>query len=209
MDGDGQNDPRDIPRLVQKIKEGYKAVTGWRKKRKEKYLTRTFPSLIANKIISFITGVNSHDNGCGLKAYKAEVVRGFIVPHGFHRFLPAVLGVKNNEVAEVVVNDRKRTYGQSHYGLSRIKEVVRDLLTIQFVLHNPKFWLSAFRLLSPIFFGITLGMLVILVFNPKISLLFAGCGCLAVAIALRVIFKNLERVITIREKTEFQREEWE
>jgi len=209
MDGDGQNDPRDIPRLVQKIKEGYKAVTGWRKKRKEKYLTRTFPSLIANKIISFISGVNSHDNGCGLKAYKAEVVRGFILPHGFHRFLPAVLGVKNNEVAEVVVNDRKRTYGQSHYGLSRIKEVVRDLLTIQFVLHNPKFWLSAFRLLSPIFFGITLGMLVILVFNPKISLLFAGCGCLAVAIALRVIFKNLERVITIREKTEFQREEWE
>jgi glycosyltransferase involved in cell wall biosynthesis len=208
MDGDGQNDPRDIPQMVQKIKEGYKAVTGWRKKRKEKYLTRIFPSIVANKIISFITGVNSHDNGCGLKAYSAEVVRGVIIPHGFHRFLPAVLGVKSKDVAEVRVNDRRRTYGLSHYGLSRTKEVIRELLTIQFVIHNPKFWLPVFRLLSTIFAGITLGLLGLFVFDQKASVLLITCLSLGVTTLLKIIFKNLVRVITIREKADFQKEEW-
>ena len=135
-------------------------------------------------------------------------MRGVIIPHGFHRFLPAVLGVKSKEVAEVRVNDRRRTYGQSHYGLSRTKEVIRELLTIKFVIHNPKFWLPVFRLLSTIFFGITLGLLGLFIFEPNASLLFLFSLSLGVTTVLRIIFKNLERVNTIREKTDFQREEW-
>lgn len=207
MDGDGQNDPHDIPQMVQKIKEGYKAVTGWRKKRQEKYLTRILPSIIANRIISFVTGIPSHDNGCGLKAYRAELVRNFIVPHGFHRFLPAVLGVKSEEVAEVKVNDRRRTYGKSHYGLSRTKEVIRELLTIQFMIHNPKIWLPRFRLLYITFSGITLVLLVVSISNSKTSVLLITCLSLILTIVFRIIFKNLDRVINIREKMEFQREE--
>lgn len=208
MDGDGQNDPRDLPQMVEKIKEGYKAVTGWRKKRREKFFTRILPSILANRTISLITGVNAHDNGCGLKAYKAELVRGVIVPHGFHRFLPAVLGVKSKEVAEVRVADRRRTYGRSHYGLSRTKEVIRDLLTIQFVVHGPKSWFPRFRLLSYIFTGITIGLLGLFLFDRKTSLLIMAFLSLGITFILRIIFKNLKRVITIREKTLFEKEEW-
>jgi glycosyltransferase involved in cell wall biosynthesis len=208
MDGDGQNDPRDIPALVAKINEGYKAATGWRQKRKEKYLTRILPSVIANRIISLITEVNVHDNGCGLKAYKAELVRGVIIPHGFHRFLPAVLGVNSKDVAEVRVKDRRRTYGQSHYGLSRIKEVIRELLTIRFVIHDPKLWLSRFRIISYISIGITLALCALLLSGENTYTLIITLLSLGFTFISMVIFKNLKRVISIREKTSFQTEEW-
>ncbi len=137
MDGDGQNDPAYIPEMVRKLREGgYKVVSGWRMKRKEPFLTRRIPSWIANRIIGLVTGVRVHDNGCSLKVYRAEVVRRVQIPHGFHRFIPAIFGVKNHEVAEVRIIDRPRRFGRSHYGLKRTFEVLRELLTIRLVTKN-------------------------------------------------------------------------
>jgi glycosyltransferase involved in cell wall biosynthesis len=147
MDGDGQNDPRVIPVFVQKLKEGYRAVTGWRRDRKESYWIRVFPSRVANWMISQITGVRVHDNGCGLKGYDASLVRGFSIPHGFHRFLPALFGVKRREVAEVRVRDRRRQHGTSHYGLGRTIEVIRELSTIRFVIKDARRWYGRFQII--------------------------------------------------------------
>lgn len=147
MDGDGQNDPRAIPVFVQKLKEGYRAVTGWRRDRKESYWVRVFPSHVANWIISQITGVRVHDNGCGLKGYDAALVRGFSIPHGFHRFLPALFGVKRREVAEVRVKDRRRQHGTSHYGLGRTIEVIRELSAIRFVIKDALRWYGRFQVI--------------------------------------------------------------
>jgi len=145
MDGDGQNDPHDIPAFVQKLREGYRAVTGWRRDRQESYWVRVFPSRVANWMISQVTGVRVHDNGCGLKGYDAALVRGFSIPHGFHRFLPALFGVQENEVAEVRVRDRRRQHGTSHYGLGRIREVIRELSTIRFVIMDARRWYGLFQ----------------------------------------------------------------
>jgi len=166
------------------------------------------PSLIANRIISLITGVDVHDNGCGLKAYSAELVRGVIIPQGFHRFLPAVLGIKSKDVAEVRVKDRMRTYGRSHYGLSRIKEVIRELLAFPFVISNPESWFSRFRIIYYISFGITLSMAGMLLLLREGFFQALAVVCLGLTIISRIVFKNLERVIAIREHKAFKREEW-
>jgi glycosyltransferase involved in cell wall biosynthesis len=147
MDGDGQNDPRAIHVFVQKLQEGYRAVTGWRRNRKESYWVRVLPSRVANWMISQITGVRVHDNGCGLKGYEASLVRGFSIPHGFHRFLPALFGVKGREVAEVRVKDRRRQHGTSHYGLGRTIEVIRELATIRFVITDAQSWYGRFQII--------------------------------------------------------------
>lgn len=147
MDGDGQNDPHDIPVFVQKLREGYRAVTGWRRQRQESYWIRVFPSRVANWMISQVTGVRVHDNGCGLKGYQASLVKGFSIPHGFHRFLPALFGVKGNEVAEVRVRDRRRQHGTSHYGLGRIREVIRELSTVRFVIEDARRWFQRFQII--------------------------------------------------------------
>lgn len=147
MDGDGQNDPRAIPVFIEKLKEGYRAVTGWRQKRKESYLVRVLPSRVANWMISMVTGVKVHDNGCGLKGYDVNLVKGFQIPHGFHRFMPALFGVKGGEVAEVRVRDRERRHGRSHYGLGRTIEVLRDLAAIRFVIDDAEGWRNRFRVL--------------------------------------------------------------
>jgi glycosyltransferase involved in cell wall biosynthesis len=147
MDGDGQNDPRDIPGLVQKLQEGYRAVTGWRRDRQESYWIRVFPSQVANWMISQVTGVRVHDNGCGLKGYHGSLVREVFIPHGFHRFLPALFGVKKKEVAEVKVKDRRRQHGTSHYGLGRTLEVIRELSTVRFVIGNTRGWFERFKVI--------------------------------------------------------------
>lgn len=141
LDGDGQNDPADIPILYREAQKGYSVVSGWRRKRQEGWLIRVLPSRVANALIRWVTRVPVHDNGCGLKVYRAEVARRVQLPRGFNRFLPAILGVQANEVAEVEVNDRRRQHGQSNYGLSRTLIVLRDLLALPFILANP----SSFR----------------------------------------------------------------
>lgn len=133
MDGDGQNDPRYFKELLSKLEEGYQVATGYRLKRKEPLFTRKIPSFVANRIIAFITGLKVRDNGCSLKGYVAEVPKRLQIPHGFHRFLPALFGVTNEEVCEIPVLDRKRHWGRSHYGLKRTLEVLRELLSFPFL----------------------------------------------------------------------------
>ncbi len=134
MDGDGQNDPRDISGLLGKIKEGADVVSGWRKKRKASFLLRRLPSLIANFLISKITGVKLHDYGCSLKAYRQEVVKRIELYGEMHRFIPALASWGGANVTEIVVNDRPRIRGKSKYGFSRTIRVFLDLLTVKFLL---------------------------------------------------------------------------
>jgi glycosyltransferase involved in cell wall biosynthesis len=127
MDGDGQNDPHDVPKLLDVLELGYDAVSGRREHRKESFATRVLPSLVANRLIVLATGVPAYDCGCGLKAYRRSLVDGAQLPRGFNRFLPAILGVDPRRVAEVPTRDRPRGSGASHYGLSRVAIVFRDL----------------------------------------------------------------------------------
>jgi dTDP-4-amino-4,6-dideoxygalactose transaminase len=130
LDGDGQNDPYDIPALLAKMEEGYPVVSGWRRRRQENYWLRVLPSRLANYLIAWLTGVAVHDCGCGLKAYRREVLSNLCLPRGMHRFLPVILPVPAEEVAEVEVHDRARPSGRSHYGLGRVFAVLRDLLPV-------------------------------------------------------------------------------
>jgi dTDP-4-amino-4,6-dideoxygalactose transaminase len=138
LDGDGQNDPRDIPALLEKMDEGYPVVSGWRRKRREDYWKRILPSRLANGLIAWATGVPVHDCGCGLKAYRREILSGLSLPRGMHRFLPTILRVPPEAVAEVLVNDRMRVAGSSHYGLGRIFAVLRDLLPVHCIRREPR-----------------------------------------------------------------------
>jgi glycosyltransferase involved in cell wall biosynthesis len=138
MDGDLQNDPADFPKALAMLNEGFRVVTGWRKDRQERYWDRVLPSKCANWLIGAVTGVRLHDNGCGLKAYRADIVKGIYLPRGFNRFMPAIFGVRRDEVAEIVVNDRKRHAGQTHYGLKRLFVVMKDLLAIPAILSGAK-----------------------------------------------------------------------
>lgn len=133
-DGDLQNDPRDIPALVETLERGYDLVCGWRKHRKDPFLSRRLPSMIANGVISAVTGVHLHDYGCSLKVFRAEVVKGMRLYGEMHRFLPAIASDQGVTIAEVVVNHRARPYGRSKYGIGRTVSVVLDLLTVKFLL---------------------------------------------------------------------------
>jgi glycosyltransferase involved in cell wall biosynthesis len=133
MDGDLQNDPRDIPKLLEKIEEGYDIVSGWRKNRKDNFITRTLPSKIANWLISKVTGVELHDYGCTLKAYRREVAKNYRLYGDMHRFLPAVAKSFGARIAEVVVNHRPRIYGKSKYGIGRTIRVMLDILLVKFL----------------------------------------------------------------------------
>ncbi len=134
IDADLQNDPRDIPRLLARIEEGYDIVSGWRVNRKEPFLSRRLPSMVANRMISRATGVVLHDYGCSLKAYRREVVKNVQLYGELHRFLPAVASWMGVTVAEVPVNDRARRFGSSKYGISRTFKVLLDLITVRFML---------------------------------------------------------------------------
>jgi glycosyltransferase involved in cell wall biosynthesis len=134
-DGDRQNDPRDIPMLVERLEQGgYDIVCGWRKNRQDTWLTRRVPSSLANSLISWATGVTLHDYGCSLKAFRADVVKPLRLYGEMHRFIPAIASEMGVSIDEVVVNHRARTRGQSKYGLSRTVRVVLDLLTVKFLL---------------------------------------------------------------------------
>lgn len=134
MDADLQNDPADIPVLLEKIDEGYDVVTGWRFDRKDPFLSRRLPSRIANVIISTATGVKIHDYGCTLKAFKLEVIKNINLYGEMHRFVPAIASAMGISIAEVKVNHRPRQFGQSKYGISRTVRVILDLLTVKFLL---------------------------------------------------------------------------
>ena len=134
MDGDRQNDPRDIPKLLAKLAEGYDLVAGWRRDRKDPWLTRVLPSRLANGLISLVTGVKLHDYGCTLKAFRAEVVRSLRLYGEMHRFIPALASAMGAGIAEVEVNHRPRVAGRSKYGLGRTVRVILDLIAVKFLL---------------------------------------------------------------------------
>jgi glycosyltransferase involved in cell wall biosynthesis len=133
MDSDLQNDPADIPALLSKISEGYDVVSGWRKNRKDTFINRKLPSMIANKIISIISGVKLHDYGCSLKAYKAEVLKDVRLYGELHRFIPICASWVGAKVTEVPVNHHERKFGKSKYGINRTFKVILDLLVIKFL----------------------------------------------------------------------------
>ena len=133
-DGDLQNDPRDIPAMVALIEQGNDIVCGWRKDRKDTFVTRRIPSVLANKLISWATGVPLHDYGCSLKVFRAEVVKPLRLYGEMHRFLPAIASQIGVKIAEIIVNHRPRRAGVTKYGLSRTIRVVLDLATVKFLL---------------------------------------------------------------------------
>lgn len=140
LDADMQNDPSDIPMMLEKMEEGYDVVSGWRKNRQDTFITRTLPSRIANGLISWITDVHLHDYGCTLKAYRREVLTGFRLYGEMHRFIPAYAGYVGARILEVPVKHHPRRYGKANYGLERIGKVIFDLLTVKFLIsysHKP------------------------------------------------------------------------
>ena len=133
MDGDGQNDPADIPRLLEKIDEGYDVVSGWRKNRRDRALSRKVPSIAANWLISRISGVKLHDYGCSLKAYRRSVIRDVRLYGEMHRFIPIYAAWQGGQITELIVNHHPRLHGESKYGLNRIFKVLLDLLLVMFM----------------------------------------------------------------------------
>ena len=133
MDADMQNDPADIVRLLEKLDEGYDVVSGWRKNRQDKLITRKIPSMLANRLISWIGGVPLHDYGCSLKAYRRESIEDVKLYGEMHRFIPIYASWAGARVAEIPVEHHARTMGKSKYGLSRTVKVVFDLITIKFM----------------------------------------------------------------------------
>jgi glycosyltransferase involved in cell wall biosynthesis len=155
LDADLQNDPADIPRILEKMDEGYDIVSGWRKDRKDNTISRKIPSLIANKLISKLFNVRIHDYGCTLKAYKKDVLDNVELYGEMHRYIPAIASWMGVKVGEIVVNHRSRKFGKAKYGLSRTIRVLLDIITIKFLLTYSKKPMQIFGLIG--FFSTLLG----------------------------------------------------
>jgi len=186
MDGDLQNDPSDIPMMIEKLKEGYDIVVGWRHNRQDKLFSRKIPSVIANRLIGKVTGVPIKDNGCSLKVYRASVMKAMPFYSEMHRFIPALLSVGGTRVAEVKVKHHARQFGESKYGLSRIYKVLLDLLamkTILSVVDHPTIWFGKLSLI-PFIISLITGLILIGLFvngdntmvMTSISLIFFSLG---------------------------------
>jgi glycosyltransferase involved in cell wall biosynthesis len=152
-DGDLQNDPRDIPALVAGLERGFDIVCGWRKDRKDAFVSRRLPSTIANRLISWATGVRLHDYGCSLKVFRAEVVKPLRLYGEMHRFLPAIASEHGVTILETPVRHRARRHGRSKYGIGRTIRVILDLLTVKFLLSYSTRPLQIFGLI-----GVTMGL---------------------------------------------------
>ena len=212
MDGDLQNDPKDIPMLIEKIYEGYDVVSGWRKIRSDKKFTRILPSKIANIIISKISGIHLHDYGCTLKAYRKEILNDIKLYGEMHRFIPIYASWEGAKVTEVAVHHHPRTAGKTKYGLSRIPRVILDLLVIRFFdksLDRPIHLFGQFGLLMfliafllsllAIFLKIALNISFILTPLPLLVVFFSMSGLLCIFLGLvaeiqsRIYFEARDR----------------
>ncbi len=184
MDGDLQNDPSDIPRLLTKIEEGFDVVCGWRKERKDKFLSRRFPSLIANWLIGKITGVAIHDNGCSLKAYRASIIKRVALYSELHRFIPAMATLSGARIAELIVTHHPRKFGKSKYGISRAWRVFLDLFSVKMVTgfaSRPALWFGTLAIPGALLgslslFGMFFSEGIGIVFPATAFLLFALTG---------------------------------
>lgn len=192
MDGDLQNDPKDIPNFVSKMNEGYDIVVGWRFNRKDKLFSRKIPSKIANWLIGKVTGVPIKDNGCSLKAFQANVIKQVPLYNEMHRFIPAMTSITGARIAEIKVRHHARQFGESKYGLSRVYKVLLDLLTVKTIVgfaQRPLVW---FGLLSMPFFlvgciAIVASVLPLLAGDDVMSVPLAGTGMLLGALGILLI----------------------
>jgi glycosyltransferase involved in cell wall biosynthesis len=192
MDGDLQNDPNDIPAMLEEMDEDTQLVVGWRKNRQDKLLTRKVPSWIANWLIGKITGVPIKDNGCSLKLYRADVIKRVPLYAEMHRFIPAMASIIGAQVKEVAVTHHARQFGESKYGLSRIYKVLLDLLTVKTVAgfaQRPMLWFgilaAPFLIVSAV--SLLIGMLPLLSDTGQVILTFAGVGVLCGALAIFLV----------------------
>ncbi len=200
LDGDGQNDPADIPKLLERLVPGVDVVSGRRLHREENFTTRVLPSWVANRLIVAATGVPVYDCGCGLKAYRREVLEATQLPRGFNRFLPAILGVPGDRVAEIETRDRPRGSGTSHYGLSRVAIVFRDLMALPLLVRRPPAGRATARTVGIIAAGLAV-LAVVAALDLRFGtalLLLLGTG---VAAAIRW---NVERFVQAREHGVFR-----
>lgn len=197
IDADLQNDPADIPVLVDKLNEGYDVCSGWRKNRKDNLFIRTLPSRIANHIIQLISGVKLNDYGCTLKAYRREIMRDIRLYGEMHRFIPIYASWNGARVTQVPVNHRPRQYGKSKYGLKRTVKVILDLVVVKFIqayFQKPIYVFGGFGLLS---FGLSfltfIGMLYFKYFGgksfiqtplPLVTILFLLIGIISIFMGL-------------------------
>ncbi len=219
MDGDLQNDPKDIPMLIEKINEGYDVVSGWRKIRSDKKFTRIIPSKIANMLISKISGIHLHDYGCTLKAYRKEILHDIKLYGEMHRFIPIYASWEGAKVTEVAVHHHPRTAGKTKYGLSRIPRVILDLLVIRFFdksLDRPIHLFGQFGLLMfliafllfllAIFLKIFMNISFILTPLPLLVVFFSMSGLLCIFIGLvaeiqsRIYFEARDRPLYLVRK---------
>jgi glycosyltransferase involved in cell wall biosynthesis len=189
MDGDLQNDPSDIPAFIEKIDEGYDIVVGWRHRRQDKFVTRILPSIMANWLISKVTGVPIKDNGCSLKAYRADIIKKIPLYSEMHRFIPAMASLAGTKVAQLKVQHHARQFGESKYGLSRIYKVLLDLLYIRSVVFMYSRPILSFGTMAAL---IGLIGFMFIAFNGYLafsqtgggSLMFFGLGLLYCALAM-------------------------
>lgn len=188
MDADLQNDPEDIPELLAWIEEGYDVVSGWRKSRKDPLLTRKLPSYLANKIISWYTGVRLHDYGCTLKAYRRGAFDEINLYGELHRFIPALMSWTGARIKEIPVKHHGRKFGKSKYGISRTLNVVLDLVTVRFLLSSSKGPMQIFGRAGLFFcFGGFLSGITTVIMRLTININMTGNPLLYLSIFLMII----------------------
>jgi glycosyltransferase involved in cell wall biosynthesis len=192
MDGDLQNDPRDIPRFLEQIEAGHDLVVGWRKDRKDHW-SRVLPSKVANRLIGWVTGVPIKDNGCSLKAYRADLIKKIPLYSEMHRFIPAMSSLARPKIAEIVVRHHPRMHGSSKYGFSRIYKVFVDLISIRTILtfaRSPLMWLSGLTMVTLLLTLIAAVSAVVFADTSYAgsSVVFAGVTLLFGALSLFLIF---------------------
>jgi glycosyltransferase involved in cell wall biosynthesis len=198
LDGDLQNDPRDIPALIAKLDEGYDLVCGWRRQRQDKLLMRKVPSWIANRLIRRLTGVPITDNGCSLKAYRRDLLNRIALYAEQHRFIPALSASVGARITEMPVRHHARRFGESKYGISRTVKVLADLLTLKMITTFRSHPLVGFALaavpalaVALVFMGMWLFTLTNFGPDKATALVFPGAGLLAVGVAFYLIMLGL------------------
>lgn len=194
MDGDLQNDPADIPLLIEQIRAGYDIVVGWRHNRKDPLISRRIPSRMANWLIGVVTGVPIRDNGCSLKAYRAEVIQRIPLYSEMHRFIPAMASIGGARIKEVRVRHHARPFGRSKYGLSRIYKVLLDLLVIRTLIASAQRPMAWFGLLAAPAALLSLSIIAYSLFQigttGAMSLPVAGTGVLFGVLATSLLMKG-------------------
>lgn len=196
MDGDLQNDPRDIGILIEKLEEGFDLAVGWRQNRQDKAITRKLPSKIANWMIGKITGVPIKDNGCSLKAYRGKVIKRIPLYSDMHRFIPAMASISGAKIAEIPVRHHARQFGESKYGLNRTFKVLVDLLSVKTIVsfaHRPLLWFALIAVpvlsVSLLCLGVTFWTL--LFEDHRASLSIAGTGILLAALGFFLLLNGV------------------